>query len=93
MIGGMSDLPIPEYDVPSPLDLRRPLTLEQMIADCGAKIANEADENPDTQVEILLGTELMMELGLRVLALEVHTGLLPLEEPPNDGAGRPARGV
>lgn len=93
MIGGMSDLPIPEYDVPSPLDLRRPLTLEQLIADCGAKIANEADENPDTQVEILLGTELIMELGLRILALEAHTGLLPLEEPPKDRAGRPAHGV
>ncbi len=82
--GGMSDLTVKPFDPGSPLDLRRPLTIEQLIADCGDKIANEAQENPDTIIEIMLGTELMMELALRVIGLEVHTGLIPLEEPPGD---------
>jgi hypothetical protein len=80
----MSDLTIPSFDPGSPLDLRRPLTVEQMIADCGDKIANDAQENPDKMVEIMLGTELMMEIGLRLIALEVDAGLLPLEKPPGD---------
>lgn len=82
--GGMSDMTIPEEDPPPGWDLRRPLTLEQLIADCGDKIATEAREEPSQMIDIMVGTELMMELALRVIGLEVHTGLLPQEKPPGD---------
>jgi len=37
---------------------------------CNAKIRNDAKEDSDTVVEIILGPEVMLELALRVMALE-----------------------
>lgn len=55
-------------------DFRRPLTLEEMIDACTAKMVNDAKENSDTVVEVILGPEVMLELALRVMALEARTG-------------------
>lgn len=75
------------------LDLRRPETLEQLIADCGEKIGNDAREDSDVQIEIMMGTEVMMELALRIMALEVHAGLLPLEKAPVNAPQSDAHGI
>lgn len=58
-------------------DLRRPITVEDLVDACVAKMADEAKENSDTVVDIVLGPEVMMELALRVMALEAHLGLMP----------------
>jgi hypothetical protein len=75
------------------LDLRRPETLEQLIADCAEKIRTEAVEDSRVQVEIMVGTEVMMELALRVMALEIDAGLTPPEKAPISAPQSHARGI
>jgi hypothetical protein len=52
------------------LDLRRPKTLEETIDACVAKIRNEAQGDTDTIVEVMVGTEMILDLACRILALE-----------------------
>jgi hypothetical protein len=54
------------------MDFRRPVTLEELIDACTVKMRNDAVEAPETVVEIVLGPEVMLELALRVLALETR---------------------
>ena len=54
------------------LDFRRPVTLEELVEACTAKMRNDAKEGPESLVEIVLGPEVMLELALRVLALEAR---------------------
>lgn len=54
------------------MDFRRPVTLEELVDACTAKMRNDAAEAPQGHVEIVLGPEVMLELALRVLALEAR---------------------
>lgn len=56
------------------MDFRRPVTLEELVEACTAKMRNDAVEAPSVAVEIILGPEVMLELALRVLALEARLG-------------------
>lgn len=52
------------------LDLRRPMTVEELVEACVAKTREDAKEETENVVEITLGTEMMMDIALRILALE-----------------------
>lgn len=66
--------PFPTYDRGVPLDLRRPMTLEEMVEDCVEKLREDAKETPQRTIEIVIGTEAMLDLALRVMALEARLG-------------------
>lgn len=59
------------------LDLRRPMTVEEVVEACVAKIREDAKETPERTIEIVMGTELMMDLALRLLALESRLPATP----------------
>ena len=59
------------------LDLRRPMTVEEVVEACVAKIREDAKEETETVVEIMIGTEMMLDLALRVLALEARLPRTP----------------
>ena len=59
------------------LDLRRPMTVEEVVEACVAKIREDAKEETENVVEIVMGTELMLDLALRVLALEARLPKTP----------------
>lgn len=65
--------PLPGFMHNAPLSLRRPLTLEEMVEDCVDKLREDAKELPTWRVEIVLGPEAMLDLALRVMALEAVT--------------------
>lgn len=62
--------PFPTYNTGVPLDLRRPMTVEELIEDIVEKTGEDAKETPQRTIDIVMGTELMMDLALRLLALE-----------------------
>ena len=62
--------PFPTYNTGIPLDLRRPMNLEEAIKDIVEKTGEDAKETPERTIEIVMGTELMMDIALRLLAVE-----------------------
>lgn len=54
------------------LELIRPRTVEELLRACVEKHAAEAPEEPRAVVEIVLGHEVMMDLALRLIALEAR---------------------
>lgn len=59
------------------LDLRRPMTVEELVEACVAKTREDAKEETENVVEIVAGTELMMDIALRILALEARLPRVP----------------
>ena len=52
------------------LDLRKPVTVEQLIADCQDKLDHESDSSSNDVIEILINTEVMLDMAHRLLRLE-----------------------
>lgn len=59
------------------LDLRRPMTVEELVEACVAKTREDAKEETENVVEIMLGTEMMLDIALRLLALETRLPKTP----------------
>lgn len=62
--------PFPTYNTGVPLDLRRPMNVEELIETIVDKTREDAKETPQRTIEIVIGTELMMDLALRLIAVE-----------------------
>jgi hypothetical protein len=56
-------------------DLLAPRSVEQLAADCRAKLENDAQEFPSKRVEVIPMTEAFLDLSERVLRLENAMGL------------------
>lgn len=69
--------PFPIYNTGVPLDLRRPMTAEELIESCVEKMREDAKETPQRTIEIVIGTELMMDLALRLLTVESRVPATP----------------
>lgn len=52
------------------LELVRPKNIESLITEAKRKLDLEATDSPDTQVEILIGTELFVDICERIVVLE-----------------------
>ena len=52
------------------LELVRPKNIESLIIEAKRKLDLEATDSPDTQVEILIGTELFVDICERIVLLE-----------------------
>jgi hypothetical protein len=55
------------------LQLVRPKTIESLLIEAKRKLDLEATDNAETQVEILIGTELFLDLCQRIVVLETQS--------------------
>ena len=53
-------------------DLRAPRSVEQLAADCRAKLDNDAQEFPPYSIQVIPMTEAFLDLAERVLKLEAQ---------------------
>jgi hypothetical protein len=51
-------------------DLLSPRSVEQLAADCRAKLDNDAQEFPPRRVEVIPMTQLFLDIAERIVALE-----------------------
>ena len=52
------------------LDLRSPSTVEQLVKDCLDKLQHEESPESDVRVEVLIRTEVMLDIAQRLLRIE-----------------------
>jgi hypothetical protein len=57
----------------SNFDLRAPRSVEQLAADCRAKLDNDAQEFPPKRIEVIPMTESFLDLAERILKLEARS--------------------